>query len=229
MDKLTDIQEQILNGHLLGDGSIGKQYKNGNAKFIIKRKTEDKQYLLWSAKHFENYLYETGLSDYENFDKRTNKTYYASTMVTRSLPVFTKYYDKWYPEDKKIVPKDLILTPLTIAVWFADDGTFNNNTKNRVDMNFSTEGFCYQDVEFLTNQLQCMYGDKVHLTPKGKNYIIRITTTATANLLLNEIYSLLPPMNKMSKISQHSSINIQLKDNNFIIEPINFYTKPSPM
>jgi len=109
IEQLTEVQQQILEGHLLGDGclSIKKQYNFSNASFSIYKKIEDQEYLLWTVKHFENFVYETGVSEINHLDKRFNKIYSGVQFSSRSLPVFTNYYDKWYPHGIKIVPEDL--------------------------------------------------------------------------------------------------------------------------
>jgi hypothetical protein len=48
MEALTDIQRQILDGHLLGDGYLRLHKEKGskNAYFAINRKLEDEDYSL---------------------------------------------------------------------------------------------------------------------------------------------------------------------------------------
>ena len=53
-ENLTDIQKQILNGHLLGDGNISKPLK-GNSMLKISRSLKDIEYLKWTSEHFHNF------------------------------------------------------------------------------------------------------------------------------------------------------------------------------
>jgi hypothetical protein len=50
----------------------------------------------------------------------------------------------------KIVPKNLELTPLTLLIWFLDDGTVRKNARQ---IKLHTDGFYKQDVEFLISKL----------------------------------------------------------------------------
>lgn len=56
---------------------------------------------------------------------------------TRSLPVFTEYYDLFYGESgKKRIPPKFELTPFALAIWFMDDGA-----QNRKSAYFNTQQF----------------------------------------------------------------------------------------
>jgi hypothetical protein len=59
------------------------------------------------------------------FDNRTAKTYHNTKMQTHRTELFEEQYQRWYPNGKKIVPQDVALTPLSLAIWFADDGIQN--------------------------------------------------------------------------------------------------------
>jgi uracil-DNA glycosylase family 4 len=50
---------------------------------------------------------------------RTHLTTNARTRASRALRLVRK---RFYPEGKKVVPADLQLSPLSLAVWFLDDG-----------------------------------------------------------------------------------------------------------
>jgi len=50
IDQLTDLQKEILNGHLLGDGSLSKIKGNGNSYFSIAHKQADIPILLKKKK-----------------------------------------------------------------------------------------------------------------------------------------------------------------------------------
>ena len=54
------------------------------------------------------------------------KDYVFAEFVTFTNPEFTKYRNLFYPSGKKIVPKNikqLLVDPLSLAVWFMDDGS----------------------------------------------------------------------------------------------------------
>ena len=156
---LTEIQKQILDGHLLGDGYIHKTTGNGNGRFEIERKGEDNNYLLWSIKNFENFIYRTSLSNRGKFLKITQKFYSSCEFYTKQSPIFSEYYNKWYGSGKKKVPEDLELTPLLIAVWFCDDGHARVRYGKFPSIRISTDGFEKDEVELLISKLNQRYGE----------------------------------------------------------------------
>lgn len=159
-------QIEIFNGLMLGDGHLEK-HKNGiNACLRITRQITDKTYLLHHSKIFEQYS--CYISEGAVFDKRTNKTYYNCKLKTKVSPELTKLRYKWYPDGKKIIPKDLELTPLTIATWFADDGHACCKPCRHY-IKFATHGFTYEEVDFLKNQLMIFgLNPKIYKDKSGK-------------------------------------------------------------
>jgi hypothetical protein len=228
MEQLTDIQKQILNGHLLGDGCLTKPKicSGSNAFFQINRTIRDHIYLMWSVYHFQNFIYENGVSTKKCFKPKYNKEYYFSSLATKNDQIFTEYYHQWYPNNKKIIPSDLILTPLTIAVWFADDG-YARYSNGSSGLMFATQGFSSSEVDFLSQQLQNKYGLKIRMVNDKDKFIIASHHSPTINKLLNDIYPVFPPLRrKFDNISKSPLINIPEIPDDFIPSPINFYVTP---
>lgn len=65
---------------------------------------------------------------------------------------------RWYPEGKKVVPRDLRLTPMSVAHWFCGDGSSSPDGT----LCFYTNGFLPDDVEFLVRCLRRDLGVHVH-------------------------------------------------------------------
>lgn len=160
----------------------------------------DIDYLKWSFNHLSSFCTDNGVREYSVFDKRTNKVYYGCRIATRSLPVFTDLYYKWYDNGIKVIPKDLKLTPLMIAVWFADDGSVSSRTKGALDLKFSTHCFSFEETSFLKDQLESMYGEfKVYKERNKEQYTIRCFTES-AKVLLTDISSVFPPLSRKSNV-----------------------------
>jgi len=218
--ELTNIQKEILNGHLLGDGFLTLGMTCNDASFNITRKAEDQNYLFWTKNYFQEYLTPKGIVDRSRYDKRTNKTYNCIEMHTRTSPLFTEYYNKWYPKGKKIVPEDLTLTPLIIAIWLADDGAVSNgSTDKTLKIKFATQGFHKQNVEFLHSQLVNLYGPrvKIQMADNKEQWIIQISHTPTSKILIRDIYDIFPPLPRKSDIWDNPLID--LWDKQKIISP----------
>lgn len=154
-------QKQVLDGHLLGDGSIERR-GNRNGTFRIVRSLLDQQYLWWSSSIFKQYHTPKSVSKGVVHDNRTNKNYYNIKFRSMSHEYFTKEYYRWYPNNKKVVPNDLVLTPLTTAVWFADDGCVSppkdKLNKLRFSLKIATHGFSNDEVHFLSDLINDAIG-----------------------------------------------------------------------
>lgn len=192
-DRLSDEQIQVLIGGLLGDFYLYRYNRQINAGFEIRRATQDQEYLEEQFNLFKQFC-STGIKDRNRFDKTTNKTYCAKFFRTRAAEVFTPFKDKWYPKGKKIIPKDLILTPLICAIWFCDDGHVKRYGKNKdkLEIRIATNGFKKSEVKFLINLLQkeidskfTMYGNP------NKGYYIW-ASHETAIKYINYIKSVFP-------------------------------------
>jgi hypothetical protein len=82
------------------------------------------------------------------------------------------YHNSWYSNKIKVVPNNLNLNDLSIAIWFFDDGnlTYKNN---RFGGKFSTNSFTKDEVYYLKCLLDNRYNVKFNLTKASNNqYII---------------------------------------------------------
>ncbi len=188
-------QTQILEGLLLGDGCMPKSAKNGNTYLAIERKLDDKEYMLYHAKIFADYLGEKGISYRTRIHPKTKHIHHSILLRTKQNSYFGEFYKKWYPNRKKKVPKDLQLHPLTVATWFADDGSVSvhKNYKNLISLKLSTNGFCKEDVEFLKLKLQEIYLVNFLLFEERKNqFVLRLCKTQDVKLFLRKIDQYFP-------------------------------------
>ena len=153
-EELCEIQKQVLIGGLLGDLNLSNLSKGKNSCIKIQRAFKDKGYLEYQHSVFENFC-ESPIKYLNRFDKITKITRHYVRMHTQCAKVFTDYYNRWYPKNKKIVPKDFQLTPLICAIWFCDDGTVSQYGvyKDKIRISLYTENFIKSDVEYLISLL----------------------------------------------------------------------------
>lgn len=142
----SDRQIEIINGSLLGDAHLTNP-KYGNSMFVKNQCLRHKEYLEWTFN--ELVPFSKRHKDSDNSCK--GKSYKRTCFSTVCDNLFSELRPKWYPEGIKVVPKDLKLTPLTIAVWFFDDGS--NNLRKRC-ARFATYSFIKEDCEFLKLRLE---------------------------------------------------------------------------
>jgi hypothetical protein len=136
---LTQEQKEILIGSMLGDGGIYTSDSRRNPRFQKSQCNAFKDCLIWLVGKLKPY-------SCDNLSSRKSGIEGGWQFYTHSDSCFVEWRDKWYVGGRKIVPIDLCLTPLSLAIWFADDGQ-NIPTERRVA--FHTCGFTNEENEFL--------------------------------------------------------------------------------
>lgn len=126
---LTQEQKEIILGIILGDGYINKQ---GNLK--VSHSKKQFAYIYW----LHHKLSPLTFSLKENI--KTN----SFSFTTKSLDFLKQLRKELYVNGKKKITKKILekLTPLSLAVWFMDDGSINESKSNNT---LHTEEFAYED------------------------------------------------------------------------------------
>lgn len=175
-------QKEILNGLLLGDGSI----PNNNRlypRLSVTRQLKDKEYLYWQFNNLKDF-YGTEPKYFRSYHARAQKYYEGYSCRTKSGKVFKEYRDKWYNKSgKKIVPRDLSITPYTLLVWFLDDGCIIKKSDNNLSVKFSTDSFKKSDVIFLQKLLNKTYDTQLKVYKNGNGFILKGSTNSVRKLI----------------------------------------------
>lgn len=124
---LSEVQKQVIIGCLLGDGYMRKKT---NAHLQITHSIKQRSYVDWKYKLLKN-LVITPPKQYFGNEGRIGYRFF-----TRSLPALTQLHDLFYVNREKIVPRGIVLSPLTLAVWYMDDGA-----KSRKSIYLNTQKF----------------------------------------------------------------------------------------
>ena len=153
---LTARQEEIITGSLLGDGFVDKRGKY-NSRFNKVQCVRNKPYLLWMYEEMQPFSHNL-IDQWTNVIKRedgrivaTKEKRLQKKFYTATHPIFTELRGLWYIDGVKIVPRTLAITPLVLAVWFADDGGVIHSKR---DARIHTDGFTKSEVELLIEKLR---------------------------------------------------------------------------
>ena len=138
-ERLSNEELEIINGCLLGDGCLYKRKYSASLSYSCKYES----ICLSLKEHLPN-LYTVNPRKYSYIDARTNKLYSTYRIDSVSNFHFMELRNKWYPNEKKIVPRDLILTPKMCYWWYLGDGSSGDSS-----LMLCTNGFTIDDVEFL--------------------------------------------------------------------------------
>jgi LAGLIDADG DNA endonuclease family len=136
---LSEVQRQVVIGTLLGDGSMRCKT---NALLEINHSAKQQAYVDWKYRQLVD------LVATPPKERPGNGGRLAYRFVTRSLPVLTPYYRLFYANGRKSVP-EVELAPLTLAVWFMDDGC-----KSRTAVYLNTQQFDLASQERLLRLLE---------------------------------------------------------------------------
>lgn len=110
---LTEAQCSIVIGCLLGDGTMRCK---ANALLEVNHAFAQRDYVDWKFHQLID-LCRTAPKA-----RKGNGGRIAYRFTTLSLPQLTSLYRAFYQGRRKVIPGLLTLTPLTLAVWFMDDG-----------------------------------------------------------------------------------------------------------
>ena len=124
---ITEFQEQIILGTLLGDATVSKLSKSKTCRISWEHSLKQENYALWKA---QNSLINFSIYKRNRLDSRTNNIY--NSIICYSIKDNYKYYKALFYKDKKEISEDILnkLKPLAIAVWYMDDGNIYYNSNN---------------------------------------------------------------------------------------------------
>ena len=129
--ELTKQQKSVLIGTILGDGFLQKTGEK-NARLRLEHSQKQKDYVLWKGKIFGR-LFQGKPSFLERIHPKSKETYKYCRWQSNATPAFGKWRKYFYPNGKKIIPSDIgdfLTEPITLAVWYMDDGYFNKVDRN---------------------------------------------------------------------------------------------------
>jgi hypothetical protein len=170
--------KEIIIGLILGDLFIQKDKRaiNGNACLRFLQSTIHTDYLDHLYNKFQDYCSAAPKIFNPRPDKRTGKVYSVKYFNTYSLPCFNEYYDLFYKEGcpvQKVIPHNIgeLLTPLSLAFWICEDGTFEKLSQRVI---LCTESFTIDEVEVLINVLNSNWDLKCYKSKRGASFRIAI-------------------------------------------------------
>ena len=165
---LSEVQREIIIGALLGDGSMRCKT---NALLEINHSVHQKDYVDWKYRHLSELVRTPPKA------RNGNQGRIAYRFVTRSLAELTPLYRLFYRSGRKVIP-EMVLTPLSLAVWFMDDGC-----RSRRAVYLNTQQFTERSQAALLEMLRDQWSIDGTLNKDKAYYRIRISVAGTAKLV----------------------------------------------
>lgn len=185
VNPLSKVAREIVLGCLYGDGCIRKpsgthinpQGKRINYyrhyKFQIRHSPRQREYVWWLYGHLKP-LCHSEPKEYRSYHKKNKKYYSCLDIVTRTHSFFTRLRKLYYPEGKKRIRRKILnkFTPLSLAVWFMDDGT--SDKKRRVWL--STNSFSEKEQGIIQRYFLEKWGIDTRVVKERNQFKISFTT-----------------------------------------------------
>ena len=117
---LTGRQREILIGLLLGDGHLERMNARGWARLKVEHSIRQSEYVYWKYSEWAGWVLTPPAPRFK--DNRLGTMSTNIGFATVSHPELGAFQRLFYA-GRKQVPANLTLTPLSLAVWFMDDGS----------------------------------------------------------------------------------------------------------
>jgi recombination protein RecA len=118
--RLSDLQWEVILGGLIGDGALSRSRSGASARYRFGHGPRQAEYADWKASLFDNI--------------GTSRSIGRTGAIHHDLPPLVELAElreAVYIAGKKVLSDDYLkrLTPLSIAIWYMDDGSFAERAK----------------------------------------------------------------------------------------------------
>lgn len=175
--EITPIQEQVILGKLLGDGHLRVTKESAALNWGHSEKQED--YFDWT----NNALSGISLNNKDEYISGFGSVMYrGSTCFSRLIK---DMFGSFIVKNEKVVPDWVSdkISPLSIAVWYMDDGSIDQSDGQEDRVTFSTNAFSFESCTILLKALMNM-GIDASIRNYGKGNIIRLNARNAERLFL---------------------------------------------
>ena len=169
---LTRLQKSVIIGCILGDGYLRKIPGRKDAFLEVNHSIKAKEYVDWKYSVLRNIC--SSLPKRRRIDTKR----VAYRFFTCQHPDITRLYERFYRNGKKIIPSEIKLNPIILAVWFMDDGS---KTK-KGDVYLNCQQFDFHSQRRLLHALRQM-GIRARMNKDKKYYRIRIYKESIPRLI----------------------------------------------
>lgn len=176
-DQMNKHIRQIIIGLILGDGHVSRP--NGNSGRSLLDIKGDAKYLLY-LEWLHRELTPIGVSPLN-----PKKGCHQFRFITKTSTEMGKLRQIFYPNGKKIIPTaidKLLVSSLSLAVWYQDDGHLDCRSKYHYNAVFATHCFTFDECKLLTKAMKTNFGLEVSVnkcTMRGKLYYKLYVTSSS--------------------------------------------------
>ncbi len=141
-------------GSILGDGNL-KYFseRTQNSQIYVAQHSSKLSYLEWLHSKYK--------SGFEMYPIKSKKGYQQHYFISKPNKIMGSFRKVFYPKGKKIVPleiEDLLKNPISLAVWYMDDGTLDKRSKYHFNSSIATYNFSFEECTKLSEVLNKNFG-----------------------------------------------------------------------
>jgi len=125
---ISSREKEIIIGSVLGDLHIARL--KSDARLEITHSAKQKDYVFWKHHELKRWTI-VEPREVRIHDVRYDKVYVQWRFATGINKEFTNFHQLFYRDGVKIIPKnicEILTSPLSLAVWFMDDGGRRNDS-----------------------------------------------------------------------------------------------------
>jgi hypothetical protein len=162
---LTQTQKSLVIGTILGDGYVRIIPRRKNAFLEVNHSITQRSYVDWKYRMLQS-IVKSGPKS-----RNGNGNRIAYRFFTQCIPEITNLFLYFYKEKRKMIPNDLVVDPLSLAVWFMDDGSRSGGS-----LYLNTQQFSMQDQKTLQGILLNQFGIHSGLNRDKEYWRIRVVS-----------------------------------------------------
>lgn len=149
--RLTEEQKAVLIGTILGDGHLAENWSKTNYRLKVGQSYQQKEYVEWKYEVFKDWVLTK-----PKLHRATNSIRFG----TVSHPELTSFHNMFYKGRKKVIPRNIgnLLSPLTLAVWFMDDGNVRRVGNAVYGYYINSHSFSESENKYLAHIMESKYG-----------------------------------------------------------------------
>ena len=176
---LNDFQKQVLYGTLLGDACLFKYPTSKYPSLLIYHSISQKEYVKLKLKIFKNFVYSKRVKEVKR--ERGRRVHFRTCCHKEFDEIHKMFYSN---KVKKVNEKILnLLTPISLAFWFSDDGS---RCKHR-GLAIHTNSFSYEEVELICSWFYEKFEIKCNPQKRAENQWVVFFSNKTSEKFVNMI------------------------------------------
>lgn len=193
--------KEIILGSLLGDGSLKISRGYANARFAFRHSAVQKEYFFWKVKYLKS------ISSKKCFWQQDDGKIRYQSLATEDLSML---YHLTHRKGLLHINREWLglLTPLSLAVWWCDDGSLAGDTRQGV---ICTDSFSVDCVLSLSTYLRDSWKVRTRVSKCMKKYFrLYIDSSEELKKFLRLILPHIPVENMLPKvILLYKDLNLQ--------------------